>query len=46
MSRSTDRLKRDRRAWFGGGMIVLLVVLAIAAPLLARHNPTDVDLIN
>ena len=46
MSRSTDRLRRDRRAWFGGGMIVLLVVLAIAAPLLARHNPTDVDLIN
>jgi ABC-type dipeptide/oligopeptide/nickel transport system permease subunit len=46
VSRSTDRLKRDRRAWFGGGVIVLLVVLAIAAPLLARHNPTDVDLIN
>ncbi|HEY7396635.1 MAG TPA: ABC transporter permease [Gemmatimonadaceae bacterium] len=46
MSRSTDHLKRDRRAWFGGGVIVLLVVLAMAAPLLARHNPTDVDLIN
>ena len=46
MSRSTDRLKRDRRAWFGGGVIVLLVVFAMAAPLLARHNPTDVDLIN
>ena len=46
MSRSTDRLKRDRRAWFGGGVIVLLIVLAVAAPLLARHNPTDVDLIN
>jgi len=46
VSRSTDRLKRDRRAWFGGGVVVLLVVLAIAAPLLARHNPTDVDLIN
>ena len=46
MSRSTDRLKRDRRAWFGGGVIVLLILLAVAAPLLARHNPTDVDLIN
>jgi len=46
VSRSTDRLKSDRRAWFGGGVIVLLCVLAIAAPLLARHNPTDVDLIN
>jgi ABC-type dipeptide/oligopeptide/nickel transport system permease subunit len=46
VSRSTDRLKRDRRAWFGGGVIVLLVVFAMAAPLLARHNPTDVDLIN
>jgi ABC-type dipeptide/oligopeptide/nickel transport system permease subunit len=46
VSRSTDRLKRDRRAWFGGGVIVLLIVFALAAPLLARHNPTDVDLIN
>jgi ABC-type dipeptide/oligopeptide/nickel transport system permease subunit len=46
MSRATERLKRDRRAWFGGGVVVLLVLLAIAAPLVARHNPIAVDLIN
>jgi ABC-type dipeptide/oligopeptide/nickel transport system permease subunit len=46
MSRATERLKRDRRAWFGGGVIVLLAALAIAAPFVARHDPTGVDLIN
>jgi ABC-type dipeptide/oligopeptide/nickel transport system permease subunit len=46
MSRTTDRLTTDRRAWFGAGVIVLLAVLAIAAPLVARHSPTGVDLIN
>ena len=46
MSRATERLKRDRRAWFGGGVVVLLVLLAVAAPLVARHNPIAVDLIN
>src|SRR5262249_15636296 len=46
VSRATDRLRGDRRAWFGAGVIVLLVVLAIAAPLVARHDPFGVDLIN
>jgi len=46
MSRATERLIRDRRMWFGGGVVALLVVLAIAAPLVARHNPIAVDLIN
>src|SRR6185312_10839058 len=46
MSRATDRLKMDRRAWFGGGVVVLLVVLAIGAPLFARHDPFGVDLVN
>ena len=46
MSRATDRLKSDRRAWFGGGVIVLLVSLAIAAPVFARHDPFGVELIN
>src|SRR5215510_2495063 len=46
MSRATERIKSDRRAWFGGGVIVLLTLLAIAAPLVARHSPTEVDLIN
>ena len=46
MSRGTARLRSDHRAWFGGGVIVLLVVLAIAAPIVARHDPFGVDLIN
>ena len=46
MSRATDRLRSDRRAWFGAGVIVLLVVLAAAAPLVARHDPFGVDLVN
>ncbi len=46
MSRSTDRLKTDKRVWFGGGVIVLLAVMAVAAPLFAFHDPFGVDLIN
>ena len=46
MSRATERLIRDRRMWFGGGVVVLLVLIAIGAPLVARHNPIAVDLIN
>lgn len=46
MSRATDRLKSDRRAWFGGGVVVLLVLLAIAAPLVSHHSPFAIDLIH
>ena len=46
MSRATERLRSDRRAWFGGGVIVLLAVLAIAAPIVARHDPFGIDLID
>src|SRR6185503_19800365 len=46
MSRTTRQLLRDPRTWFGGGVVVLLAVLAIAAPLVARHDPFGVDLIN
>jgi ABC-type dipeptide/oligopeptide/nickel transport system permease subunit len=46
MSRATDRLKSDKRAWFGAGVIVLLALMAIAAPLVSRHDPFGVDLIN
>ena len=46
MSRATIRLKHDRRAWFGGGVVILLMLVAIAAPLVARYDPTGVDLIN
>jgi ABC-type dipeptide/oligopeptide/nickel transport system permease subunit len=46
VSRATDRLRTDRRAWFGAGVIVLLVILAATAPLVARHDPFGVDLVN
>jgi len=46
VSRATDRLRTDRRAWFGAGVIALLVALAIAAPVFARHDPFGVELIN
>src|SRR6185437_3823181 len=46
MSRATSQLFSDKRAWFGGGTIVLLIVLAVGAPLFARHDPFGIDLIN
>lgn len=46
MSRATDRLKTDKRAWFGASVITLLVLLAVAAPVFARHDPFGIDLIN
>jgi ABC-type dipeptide/oligopeptide/nickel transport system permease subunit len=45
MSRAAERLRSDKRAWFGGGVIVMLALLAIAAPLLARRDPLGIDLI-
>lgn len=46
MSRATLHLRRDGRAWFGALVILLMVVAAVAAPWIARHDPTDVDLVN
>jgi len=46
VSRATARIRSDKRAWFGGGVIVMLAVMAVAAPLFARHDPFGVDLIN
>jgi ABC-type dipeptide/oligopeptide/nickel transport system permease subunit len=39
-------LRRDSRAWLGGGVVALLVLAAIAAPLVARHDPLRIDLVN
>jgi ABC-type dipeptide/oligopeptide/nickel transport system permease subunit len=39
-------LRRDARAWFGIVVIAFMVFAAVAAPLIARYDPTDVDLIN
>jgi ABC-type dipeptide/oligopeptide/nickel transport system permease subunit len=41
-----ERLRHDARAWFGGSVVVLLVLLAVAAPLVVRHDPLRIDLIN
>ena len=46
MSRVTQHLRRDGRAWFGVVVILLIVLAAVAAPLIARHDPTKIDLIN
>lgn len=46
MSRAADRIKSDKRAWFGIGVIGLLILLAAGAPLFARHDPFGVDLVN
>jgi ABC-type dipeptide/oligopeptide/nickel transport system permease subunit len=46
MSRATRHLRRDGRAWFGVAVILLMVLAAIAAPLLARHDPAAIDLTN
>lgn len=45
-SRAARALRADSRAWFGGGVVVLLVLLAVAAPIVARHDPLHIDLIN
>jgi ABC-type dipeptide/oligopeptide/nickel transport system permease subunit len=46
MSRATEHLRRDARAWFGVLVILLILLAAIGAPLIARHDPTAVDLVN
>ena len=46
MSRATAYLKRDGRAWFGLGVVLLMIFAALAAPLIARHDPKAIDLIN
>lgn len=45
-SRALHALRADPRAWFGFGVITMLVFLAAAAPLVARHDPVQIDLIN
>jgi ABC-type dipeptide/oligopeptide/nickel transport system permease subunit len=38
------RLRKDTRAVIGLGVVALLVLVAVAAPLLARYDPTAIDL--
>ena len=46
MSRTTERLRRDPRAWFGVTVVTLMVLAAIAAPVVARVDPLQIDLAN
>jgi ABC-type dipeptide/oligopeptide/nickel transport system permease subunit len=45
-----ERVKRalrgDARAWFGVSVVVLLVLLAILAPLVAHQDPLRIDLVH
>jgi ABC-type dipeptide/oligopeptide/nickel transport system permease subunit len=45
MSRATRRLRRDPRAWIGTAVVGMLVLMAVAAPLIAGHDPTAIDLV-
>lgn len=44
MSRATDRLRRDPRAWFGVSVVVLMVLAAVGAGVVSRHDPYAIDL--
>ncbi|MBA3890939.1 MAG: ABC transporter permease [Gemmatimonadaceae bacterium] len=44
MSRTTERLRRDPRAWFGLSVVLLMVLAAIGARWVARHDPFLIDL--
>jgi ABC-type dipeptide/oligopeptide/nickel transport system permease subunit len=44
--RVSRALRRDLRAWFGIGVVVTLALLALLAPLVARHDPLAIDLVN
>ena len=39
-----DRARGDRRTWFGLAVILVLVISAIAAPILGRYDPSAIDL--
>ncbi|MCY7380360.1 MAG: ABC transporter permease [Gemmatimonadaceae bacterium] len=44
--RVTRALRGDARAWFGVSVIVLIVLLAVLAPLVSLHDPLRIDLVN
>lgn len=47
MSATTfERLRADRRAWFGVAVVVLFLLVAVAAPLLGRFDPSRIDLLH
>jgi ABC-type dipeptide/oligopeptide/nickel transport system permease subunit len=44
--RVSRALRGDARAWFGIGVVVLLVALAVLAPLVAIQDPLRIDLVH
>ncbi|MEP6617850.1 MAG: ABC transporter permease [bacterium] len=44
--RVTRALRGDARAWFGVSVIVIMVLLAVLAPLVSHHDPLRIDLVN
>lgn len=40
------RLGQDPLAWLGGVILLILVLMAVGAPLVARHEPLTIDPIN
>lgn len=44
MSRTAERLRRDPRAWFGVAVVLMMVLAAIGARWVARHDPFMIDL--
>jgi ABC-type dipeptide/oligopeptide/nickel transport system permease subunit len=45
-SRLYRKLRADRRLWIGTGVVAILILAAIAAPLVATHDPFRIDLRN
>ncbi|HET7632651.1 MAG TPA: ABC transporter permease [Gemmatimonadaceae bacterium] len=43
-ARAVAALRRDARTWVAGGVIVLFIFAAVAAPLVARHDPLAMNL--
>lgn len=41
-----DRLRADRRAWFGVGVVCAFVLVALLAPLVGRFDPSRIDLVH
>lgn len=46
LRRFVRRFRRERLAMASTAMLILLILLALAAPLLATHDPNDTDLID
>jgi ABC-type dipeptide/oligopeptide/nickel transport system permease subunit len=43
---AVSHLRRDPRAWLGVGVIVVMLLAAVGAPVLAGHDPLQIDLPN